>query len=158
MISCCVSFFLAWRESIQCFVFFVNAFFFISCRKIIKINQILQLRDNGCWTWIDYCWNSGRYQVVFQHHYFSFSSRNHITILGESASVTFDTLSRKKFPPEIYDNEELTPKTEEVRMPFNVIKKVPNGIGKVSRLRNLELQGNDIKKIPKSVGKLKNLR
>ena len=31
--------------------------------------------------------------------------RNYIHIVGNSASVKFDTLSRKKIPAEIYDND-----------------------------------------------------
>ena len=31
--------------------------------------------------------------------------RNYINIVGNSANVKFDTLSRKKIPAEIYDNE-----------------------------------------------------
>ena len=42
-------------------------------------------------------------------------------------------------------------------MPHNVIKKVPGGIGHLSKLRKLDLKGNDIAKIPRTVGKLKEL-
>ena len=31
--------------------------------------------------------------------------REHITIVGARADVKFDTLSRKKIPQELYDNE-----------------------------------------------------
>ena len=31
--------------------------------------------------------------------------REHITIVGSRADVKFDTLSRKKIPQELYDNE-----------------------------------------------------
>ena len=31
--------------------------------------------------------------------------RNYINIVGNSATIKFDTLSRKKIPAEIYDNE-----------------------------------------------------
>ena len=31
--------------------------------------------------------------------------RNFINIMGNSASVKFDTMSKKKIPAEIYDNE-----------------------------------------------------
>jgi len=83
--------------------------------------------------------------------------RNYINIVGNSANVKFDTLSRKKIPAEIYDNEELTPKTEVLAMPHNMIKKVPGGIGHLTKLRKLDLKGNDIAKIPRTVGKLKEL-
>ena len=42
-------------------------------------------------------------------------------------------------------------------MPHNIIKKVPGGIGRLVKLRKLDLRGNDIVKIPRTVGKLKEL-
>jgi len=83
--------------------------------------------------------------------------RDYIELVGNRADVKFDTLSRKKIPQELYDNEELTPILETVDMSNNVIKKIPAGVGKISKLKKLKLPGNEIVKVPRTVGKLKDL-
>jgi len=83
--------------------------------------------------------------------------RDYIQLVGNRADVKFDTLSRKKIPQELYDNEELTPMLETVDMSNNVIKKIPAGLGKISKLKKLKLPGNEIAKVPRTVGKLKDL-
>ena len=52
---------------------------------------------------------------------------------------------------------ELTPILETVDMSNNVIKKIPAGLGKISKLKKLKLPGNEIAKVPRTVGKLKDL-